>query len=92
MSGPTGMPSSLTATGIYQINSKLYSHLYSGPGYYLPNTLYNAEFTRAYYIHGAYWHNNFGHVMSHGCINLAYPDAEWVYNWIDVGTPVLIHY
>ncbi|MBU0732239.1 L,D-transpeptidase family protein [Patescibacteria group bacterium] len=88
----TGLPGTPTPTGVFHIIRKIYSHLYVGPGYYLPNTLYNAEFTRAYYIHGAYWHNNFGHVMSHGCINLSYPDAEWMFNWIEVGTPVLIHY
>ncbi|MBS1249455.1 MAG: hypothetical protein MAG431_01035 [Chloroflexi bacterium] len=36
-------------------------------------------------IHGTYWHNNFGHRMSHGCINMRNQDAKWIYHWT---TPV----
>jgi len=32
-------------------------------------------------IHGTYWHNDFGHPHSHGCINMAPQDAEWVFRW-----------
>ena len=32
-------------------------------------------------IHGTYWHNNFGHTMSHGCINLTTEAAKWIYRW-----------
>jgi len=58
--------------------------------YNLPNVEYNLEFTRYYYIHYAYWHSNWGHPMSHGCVNAPYNEVAWVYNWADVGTPVLI--
>jgi lipoprotein-anchoring transpeptidase ErfK/SrfK len=30
--------------------------------------------------------------MSHGCINLPTPEAQWLYNWASVGTLVNIHY
>lgn len=83
-SGKTGP----TPRGSFNVQRKIYSHLYSGPGYYLPNTLYNMQFTPHYYLHGAYWHNNFGHPMSHGCVNISYANAEWLYNWTSVGTPV----
>jgi hypothetical protein len=33
-------------------------------------------------FHGAYWHNNFGSPMSHGCINMRPPDAKWLFNWV----------
>ena len=32
-------------------------------------------------IHTAYWHQNFGQPVSHGCINLPHEDARWVYEW-----------
>ena len=32
-------------------------------------------------IHGAYWHNNFGRRMSHGCVNMRPDDAKWIYRW-----------
>ena len=36
-------------------------------------------------FHGTYWHTNFGIPMSHGCVNLTYNDALWIYRW---STPV----
>jgi hypothetical protein len=59
-----------------------------GTYYDLPNVPFVMYFSNAqvpgsegYSLHGAYWHNNFGHPMSHGCINLPVPDAEELYYW-----------
>ncbi len=86
----SGLSRTPTPPGEYHIQRKLYSHLYSGPGYYLPNTLYNLQFRPHYYLHGAYWHNNFGHPMSHGCVNIHYRDAKWVYEFLQVGDLTII--
>jgi hypothetical protein len=32
-------------------------------------------------IHGTYWHDNFGRMMSHGCVNMRNEDARWIYRW-----------
>jgi len=32
-------------------------------------------------LHGTYWHNDFGHPRSHGCINLTSQAAKWLYRW-----------
>ena len=32
-------------------------------------------------LHGTYWHNDFGHTHSHGCINMLPQAAKWVYRW-----------
>ena len=37
-------------------------------------------------LHGTYWHNNFGHPMSHGCVNMRIEDAQALYAWT---TPVV---
>jgi lipoprotein-anchoring transpeptidase ErfK/SrfK len=29
--------------------------------------------------------------MSHGCVNLPTSEAEWVFNFVDVGTLVNVH-
>lgn len=42
-------------------------------------------------LHGAYWHNNFGSPMSHGCINLPVYSAQWMYGWGTLGTQVWVH-
>lgn len=67
---------------------------YYGPGnpnnYDLPNVRWNLRILGPYHIHYAYWHNNFGNRMSHGCINVGKVDAEWIYNWASVGTQVAV--
>lgn len=59
-----------------------------GTYYNLPNVpytmfYYNASVpkTQGYSIHGAYWHNNFGHPMSHGCVNMRIEDAGKIFYW-----------
>ncbi len=59
--------------------------------YDLKNVKDNMQFYGPYFLHSAYWHHNFGHRMSHGCINMSIPDARWLYQWSEVGTPVIIH-
>ncbi|HRA48678.1 MAG TPA: L,D-transpeptidase, partial [Thermomicrobiales bacterium] len=55
----------------------------------VPNVMYfNME---AEALHGAYWHNNFGNPMSHGCINLPLNFAAWLYGWAPLGTEVWVH-
>jgi lipoprotein-anchoring transpeptidase ErfK/SrfK len=80
-----------TVTGQYHIYVKLRFTDMAGPGYFLPNVPYTMYFYRGYGLHGTYWHHNFGTPMSHGCVNLATPDAEWLYNWASVGTLVNVH-
>lgn len=81
-----------TVTGQYRIYVKYYSTTMSGPGYYLTNVPYTMYFYYGYSFHGTYWHHNFGTPMSHGCINMYTPDAEWLFNWASIGTLVNIHY
>jgi lipoprotein-anchoring transpeptidase ErfK/SrfK len=88
----TGVSQFPTVTGQYHIYIKLISTTMSGPGYYLPDVPYTMYFYKGYGIHGTYWHNNFGTPMSHGCVNMYTPDAEWVYYWASVGTLVNVHY
>ncbi len=93
----TGRPGFETPTGTWYINTKLVSQTMSGciqgECYYVPDVPWVMYFTNwGHAIHGAYWHNNFGHVMSHGCVNLPVSFAEWLYWWTPIGTPVVIHY
>lgn len=38
-------------------------------------------FDKAIALHGAFWHRDFGHVHSHGCVNLAPRDAAWLFQF-----------
>ncbi|HCJ52631.1 MAG: hypothetical protein A2898_04105 [Candidatus Kerfeldbacteria bacterium RIFCSPLOWO2_01_FULL_48_11] len=86
----TGLRGMDTRTGTFYVSQKIPVKLYSGPGYYLPNTKWNLRFDGSRLLHGAYWHNDFGRRKSHGCVNISYPNAEWLYNWAPVGTTVLV--
>jgi len=87
----TGTSAHPTVTGQFRIYVKLKSTAMAGPGYYLPGVPFTMYFYKGYSLHGTYWHNNFGVPMSHGCVNMFTPDAEWLFNWASVGTLVNVH-
>ncbi len=85
-----------TPTGVFRIWIKLRYALMKGGSkslgtyYYLPNVPYTMYFsndehprTDGFGIHGAYWHNNFGHPMSHGCVNMKEEDVGQIYAWAE---------
>lgn len=88
-----------TPTGSFKIWVKVRSQKMEGGNraigtyYYLPNVPYVMFFyndvtakSRGFSLHGAYWHNNFGHPMSHGCVNMRIEDSKTLYEW---ATPVV---
>lgn len=91
----SGVNSYPTPLGTTTVTDKFLWHDYSwyyGDGdarnYDLPDVKYNLRFRNHYYLHYAYWHNNFGNKMSHGCVNINYENSEWIYNWTDIGATV----
>jgi len=83
-----------TPTGTFTIWAKPKYTLMTGGSkalqtyYYLPNVpfvqfFYNNEISKlsGYSLHGTYWHSNFGHPMSHGCINMKTEEAEQLFYW-----------
>ena len=84
----TGQWYAPTVTGDFQIYVKYDSQLMTGPDYYLPGVPWVMYFYKGYSLHGTYWHSNWGTPMSHGCVNMPTPEAEWLYAWAPTGTPV----
>jgi len=93
-----------TPTGTFTIQRKVRSQTMSGGNraigtyYYLPGVQWVQYFgnsqipwSRGFSFHGTYWHNNFGHPMSHGCVNMKTPEAQWLYDWAPMGTTVSIY-
>jgi lipoprotein-anchoring transpeptidase ErfK/SrfK len=83
-----------TPTGEFRVWIKLrYTRMVGGNQalgtyYNLPNVPYTMFFyndeipkSRGYGIHGTYWHNNFGHPMSHGCVNVKTENMALLYDW-----------
>ncbi len=58
-----------------------------GTYYDLPNVPNNMFFYKGFAIHGAYWHNNFGHPMSHGCVNAPLAQATQLFEWAGPNLP-----
>jgi L,D-transpeptidase catalytic domain len=44
-------------------------------------------FEKGYGLHGTFWHRSFGHVRSHGCVNLTPRDAERLFRWTSPRLP-----
>ncbi len=93
----TGRPGFDTPTGefnvLVMVESQTMEGVIGGEYYNVPDVPWVMYFTdEGHALHGTYWHNNFGNVMSHGCVNLPMDVAEWMYGWADIGMRVEIHY
>lgn len=92
----SGLYNTPTVTGQFRIyiryDSQDMSGYHLGYDYYLEDVPFVQYFHKDFALHGAYWHNNFGTPMSHGCVNLSPSDSQWLYNFADIGTLVNVHY
>ncbi len=86
-----------TRPGLFQIYQKLPSTPMRGSfeadhsdAYYLEDVPWTMYFDDARALHGAYWHNGFGSVRSHGCVNLSVGDARWLFDWAQEGDWVYV--
>lgn len=76
------------------------------PFYYNPTHInYGMLYSNyGYFVHDAWWRSWFGKYSnlphydpisfnngSHGCVNLPLDDMAWLFNWTDIGTPVLVY-
>lgn len=96
----TGMWLTPTVKGQFKIQRKVplqdmrgpspYKQTYPSGRYHIKDVPHVMYFYQGYAFHGAYWHNNFGVRASHGCVNLPPAAAEWLYNFADIGTKVLV--
>jgi hypothetical protein len=94
----TGKDGFNTPTGSYAIYSKYPIETMVGSGggetWNVPDIPWVQYVVGGVALHGTYWHDQWGtgFRLSHGCINLNIDDAQWLYEWADIGTAVDIHY
>ncbi len=62
-------------------------------------------FYEGYGLHDAWWRHRFGPgtnvsgdgpgslepAGSHGCVNMPFASAQWLWNWAPIGTPVVVY-
>ncbi len=92
----TGKKGYATPRGNFRVHEKYLAFTMSATdpidGFYeVEEVPYAMFYWRGYAIHGAYWHDDFGQVKSHGCTNLAPIDSKWLYYWSAPEVPVGWH-
>ncbi len=92
----SGRPPYYTVTGQFRIYLRYDTQTMDGRSlgfdYVTPNVPHVQYFYGNFALHGAFWHNDFGTPVSHGCVNVNLTDAAWLYEWADYGTLVNVHY
>ncbi len=81
-----------TVRGAFAIRAKHVSSTMDGDeasleSFDLRDVPYVQYFHQGYALHGAFWHDDFGKVHSHGCVNLAPADSAWLFDWTDPVVP-----
>lgn len=82
-----GTYQSWTPSGQFQVERKKPSrHMGSGEAagsdYELPGVPWVSYFHwKGFSFHGTWWHNDYGHPRSAGCINMKPAEALWIFRW-----------
>jgi hypothetical protein len=81
-----------TVQGEFRIQSKHIATTMDGnnPGggvFSIEDVPWVMYFHDSFALHGAFWHQGFGYVHSHGCVNLAPADARWLFHWASPTLP-----
>lgn len=91
----TGKPEWWTLTGTFKTYLKYEeTRMRGGRGddvYDTPDVPWTMYYDGDFAIHGAYWHNEFGTPVSHGCVNMRVDEAKALYEWAPLGTTVIVH-
>jgi hypothetical protein len=87
----SGRPPNNTPRGNYPVWGKasavtMKSQSYDDAPYYVNRVPWVMFFQAHNALHGAYWHDRFGVMKSHGCANLSPYDSRYLFNWLE---PVL---
>jgi lipoprotein-anchoring transpeptidase ErfK/SrfK len=81
-----------TPTGTWRIREKHIAATMDGDvasdgPYSIEDVPWIMYFNGSYALHGAFWHNEFGKMKSHGCVNLAPSDAKALFGWTEPHLP-----
>ena len=92
----TGREGFKTPTGSFRIYAKHVTITMDDPNggeeaYSIEDVPWVQYFEDSYALHGAFWHNRFGRVRSHGCVNLSPKDARRLFFWTGPHLPDGVH-
>jgi hypothetical protein len=81
-----------TPTGSFRIREKHVTTTMDGDvasdgPYSIEDVPWVMYFQGSYALHAAFWHDAFGHMRSHGCVNMAPEDARTLFAWTEPALP-----
>jgi hypothetical protein len=93
----SGKPGHPTPHGVFEISTKIPTRRLRGDvrgaSWDIPGVPWIMIFRHGgFYIHAAFWHEDFGQPVSHGCVTVPVDFAEWLYEWTPLHTPIWIHW
>jgi hypothetical protein len=75
-----------TVTGSFRITRKYRNKTMEGSPFGEPYIVHDVPWPQyvfeGYAFHGAFWHDRFGNIKSHGCMNLSAADSKWLADFI----------
>lgn len=87
----TGLPGHDTNLGTWKVWRRVANERMVGDGYDLSGVLYTQYFDpEMEALHYAWWHNNWGHKMSHGCVNMDLATSKFAWNFGFIGMTVKV--
>jgi lipoprotein-anchoring transpeptidase ErfK/SrfK len=92
----TGREGHETPAGAYRIYGKhvtitMDDTLAGAEAYSIEDVPWTQYFEEGYALHAAFWHDRFGRVRSHGCVNLSPADARRLFFWTGPHLPQNLH-
>ena len=87
----SGSSRNFTRPGLFKIYEMLESTTMAGDlgdedaAYFLMDVPWTMYFDDRRALHAEYWHDHLGYKSSHGCVNMSFPDSDWLYNWVEYG-------
>jgi lipoprotein-anchoring transpeptidase ErfK/SrfK len=82
----SGKPGYEPPLGVFRVHKKYVSKTMAGEDdvegtYEVAQVPWILYYWGSFALHGAYWHDDFGTVRSHGCTNIPPYDAHWLFHW-----------
>lgn len=86
----SGSSRTFTRPGLFKIYEKLDATDMAGElgeeaAYYLMSVPWTMYFDDSRALHAEYWHDHLGYKSSHGCVNMSFPDSDWLFKWSHLG-------
>lgn len=86
-----GRSATPTSIGVFHVYTKLAKQTMRGEDYVQDDVPWIEYFNGDIGIHGNYWVTQMGQAASHGCVGLPVDLAKVMYDWIEIGTMVVVH-